>query len=240
MTLVAAPHYHHHHVFGTIPASRYYCNALHTTNAAASHKNNKRVSLVRNARYAKPPQATPSPSPTKAIRKKTVRFSDTIEHVRFFYQWEAPTMETTTPRCQQLNDHKGSFNSGLVVPTANANDKAVVQLEYFSVQPNQQHPLVTGQCSVVNLAFEKHVIVRYTFDNWRTFTDTDAIYQGPCSGSDNSKDRFSFSFVWHNAVGDDHQRLQLALRYLVNGHEYWDNNNGQNYNAPLASKSNPS
>lgn len=171
-----------------------------------------------------------------------MRFSDTIEHVRFFYQWEAPTMETTTPRCQQLDDHKGSFNSGLVVPTANANanDKAVVQLEHFSVQPNQQHPLVTGQCRVVNLAFEKHVIVRYTFNNWRTFTDTDAVYQGPCSGSNNSKDRFSFSFVWHNAVGEDHQQLQLALRYLVNGHEYWDNNDGQNYNASLANKSNPS
>lgn len=240
MTLVAASHYHHH-VFNTVPASRYYCNALRTTNAAVSHKNNRRVSLVKNTRYIQPVrQATPSS--TKATRKKTVRFSDTIEHIRLFYQWEAPTTATTISWSQQLNGHKKTVdtNSGLLLSTANAhaNEKAVVQLEYFSVQPNQQHQVVTGQCCVVNLAFEKHVIVRYTFDNWRTFVDMDAVYQGPCS-SNNSKDCFSFSFVWHDKA-DENQQVQFALRYIVNGQEFWDNNNGQNYTASLVSKSNPS
>ncbi|KAI7877054.1 hypothetical protein K492DRAFT_239419 [Lichtheimia hyalospora FSU 10163] len=80
--------------------------------------------------------------------------------------------------------------------------------------------------------------LRYTFDNWRTYVDTDAVYQGPCNSSNNSRDRFSFSFACHHKEGEN-QQLQLALRYLVNGQEFWDNNNGQNYSASLTNKTDP-
>ncbi|KAI9268951.1 putative phosphatase regulatory subunit-domain-containing protein [Phascolomyces articulosus] len=107
------------------------------------------------------------------------------------------------------------------------------------VQPPEQQelstssvmPMVVGTCHVANVAFEKHVMVRYTFDDWSTFTDMDAMY---CESlADSTLDRFTFEFRWKKMDHDDNFLLQFALRYSVNGMEFWDNNHNENYCARL-------
>ena len=89
---------------------------------------------------------------------------------------------------------------------------------------------VTGMVRVLNVSFEKDVVVRYTFDNWRTVMDAAAIYLP--NSNDNFSDRFQFTL---NAppyleIGASLQ-LALCFQATVGGvaTEYWDNNYGQNY-----------
>lgn len=85
---------------------------------------------------------------------------------------------------------------------------------------------VTCCVRLVNRGFEKQVYVRYTTNEWATFTDVNASYI-PRS-SDGWSDRFTATFSVKNLSAG--QKVYVAIRYLANGtEEYWDNNNGNNY-----------
>ena len=92
-----------------------------------------------------------------------------------------------------------------------------VGLESVSSQPRAIHGIVR----VMNIHYDKDVSVRWTHDKWRTNHDSKCTY---CPGSsDGQTDRFSFTLP---ANGDD---IEFAINYRVQGMEFWDNNNGQNY-----------
>lgn len=85
---------------------------------------------------------------------------------------------------------------------------------------------VTCCVRLVNRGFEKQVYVRYTTNEWTTFTDISASYI-PRS-SDGWSDRFTATFSVKNLSAG--QKVYVAIKYLANGsEEYWDNNNGNNY-----------
>lgn len=78
---------------------------------------------------------------------------------------------------------------------------------------------------VLNLHFHKHVVVRYTYDDWATVHDQVAEYVA--DSHDSFSDKFSTVInASRLQIGD---RLLFALRYLTEGSEFWDNNHGQNY-----------
>nr|XP_015913503.1 glycogen-binding subunit 76A isoform X2 [Parasteatoda tepidariorum] len=84
---------------------------------------------------------------------------------------------------------------------------------------------VTGVIRVLNLGFEKLVVVRYTTTEWAAFTDLTADYVP--SSCDGFSDKFSFNLhLPHLSPG---QRLVFAMKYVANGQEFWDNNSGENY-----------
>ncbi|XP_066541382.1 protein phosphatase 1 regulatory subunit 3E [Hoplias malabaricus] len=85
---------------------------------------------------------------------------------------------------------------------------------------------LSGLVRVLNVAFEKSVLLRYTLNSWATFVDAPASYV-PHS-SDGFTDKFSFKIVTPTflAAGGT---LQFAIKYVVDDHEYWDNNGGDNY-----------
>ncbi|KAI9488601.1 putative phosphatase regulatory subunit-domain-containing protein [Zychaea mexicana] len=148
------------------------------------------------------------------------------------------TVSTTSDQKQQQYQLELVKNEKTQGATTMATKKNHLPLELKSIHVAQevQAPvgiIVVGNCHVVNLAFEKHVTVRYTFDNWTTFTDIDAMYRE--SLADSAMDRFAFEFPWDTtATTKNHeQSLQFALRYFVNGMEFWDNNDGDNYCARL-------
>lgn len=85
---------------------------------------------------------------------------------------------------------------------------------------------LSGIVRVLNLAFEKSVLLRYSLNNWITFMDSLASYV-PCS-SDGVTDRFRFKIVTPTYL-DSGGTLQFAIKYCVGGEEFWDNNNGNNY-----------
>ncbi|XP_059189849.1 protein phosphatase 1, regulatory subunit 3Da [Centropristis striata] len=92
---------------------------------------------------------------------------------------------------------------------------------------------VIGIAQVLNLGFEKDLIARYSFTEWKSCTETQATWVSTITktwegGGELSCDTFHFHlpvppFLQPGAV------LQFAIQYKVSGAEYWDNNNGENY-----------
>uniref|UniRef100_A0A3B5A6U8 CBM21 domain-containing protein n=1 Tax=Stegastes partitus TaxID=144197 RepID=A0A3B5A6U8_9TELE len=85
---------------------------------------------------------------------------------------------------------------------------------------------LSGFVRVLNLAFEKSVSLRYSLNNWITFMDSLASYVP--DSSDGVTDQFCFKIVMPTYL-DNGGTLQFAIKYCVEGEEFWDNNNGNNY-----------
>ncbi|XP_058023626.1 protein phosphatase 1 regulatory subunit 3B isoform X1 [Ahaetulla prasina] len=86
---------------------------------------------------------------------------------------------------------------------------------------------IVGTVKVRNLAFEKAVKIRMTFDTWKTFTDHPCQYvKDTYAGSD--KDTFSFDVSLPERV-QAHERIEFAVCYECDGKVYWDSNKGFNY-----------
>ncbi|KAI8143249.1 putative phosphatase regulatory subunit-domain-containing protein [Fennellomyces sp. T-0311] len=216
MLTTSSPSYHHNVFCPTAGTySSYYYDALRSN----SRRSNKRVSLVKNKKPSPPIPTIPEKKHEKTPKKKSVRFSDDNDQVRFFYQWQAPKED-------KKEEYKLELVNGKKITNRNDN---VITLETIDIDKSSPKLSIVGKCHVVNLAFEKHVMVRYTFDSWKTHTDIDAIYRE--SLVDSYKDRFTFEL--HTEENDDDLKLQFALRYRVNGREFWDNNGGENYSALL-------
>lgn len=87
------------------------------------------------------------------------------------------------------------------------------------------HVTVCGSVRVRNLDFHKTVHIRYTMNRWKTYTDLQATYvQGSCDGF---SDRFQF--VLYAPAISSGQRLELAVRFLCKGQQFWDSNSSANY-----------
>lgn len=85
---------------------------------------------------------------------------------------------------------------------------------------------LSGVVRVLNLAFEKSVSLRYSLNNWITCMDSRAAYVPESSSGDT--DKFCFKIVMPTYL-DSGGTFQFAIRYVVGGREFWDNNNGNNY-----------
>lgn len=113
----------------------------------------------------------------------------------------------------------------------------MVSLENLSW--DNERSIIKGRILVHNLAYEKRVTVRMSFNHWQTWMDIDAIYTESSKGD--ALDRFSFDLVTTNnlsylnriCVGSS---CSLAVRYQVNGREFWDNNKGDNFSIRWATK----
>lgn len=224
----------------------------------------KRVSLVKRHTHtgALPPLPAPTrPSPPRQLsddspsKKKSVRFSETVEDIKLFYQWQTPDAIRKQQQVEEENDEQDSSDPprlgmiNWVIPSSSSQiEKQIspgtpVAVENMSVQPSTatssslktmtttttaiSSNLLTliGHCRVANLAFEKHVMVRCTFDHWTTFKDIDCIFEESIGATD----RFAFKIPWSRKA----RIAELALRYNVNGREFWDNNRGKNYRVRL-------
>lgn len=81
---------------------------------------------------------------------------------------------------------------------------------------------------VLNVAFEKLVVLRYSLNEWQSFCDLRALYLPlPSDGpSDGLSDRFGVDLY---LPSEGRPRLQMCVRYVVGESEFWDNNAGTNY-----------
>lgn len=78
---------------------------------------------------------------------------------------------------------------------------------------------------VMNINFHKQVRVRFTMDNWSTWSERAASYM--MGSSDGETDRFE-TILYASTLGTG-QRIQMAVVFSCCGREYWDSNNGLNY-----------
>ncbi|XP_064530168.1 protein phosphatase 1 regulatory subunit 3D [Pseudopipra pipra] len=90
---------------------------------------------------------------------------------------------------------------------------------------------LSGTIQVRNVAFEKRVSVRYTFDQWQSLHEVCARWHHsiPEKNGQDQADVFTFFLPVPPFLLQLCSLVQFAARYQVNGQEYWDNNRGQNY-----------
>lgn len=102
---------------------------------------------------------------------------------------------------------------------------------------------ITCLVRVMNISFEKHVTLRYTTNEWLTFTDVNGTYVA--NSCDGFSDKFTATFgLAVNSNGHQTmmpgQRLLFAFKYSCSGgEEHWDNNMGLNYALIYRRSSNP-
>ncbi|QQP58515.1 Uncharacterized protein FKW44_003867, partial [Caligus rogercresseyi] len=85
---------------------------------------------------------------------------------------------------------------------------------------------LSGVVAVKNISFHKNVSIRYTIDDWQSFSDSEAIYSSTCPTS--GFDKFSFDINFPAPISLS-QRLQCCIRYSNTHGDFWDNNFGANY-----------
>lgn len=92
--------------------------------------------------------------------------------------------------------------------------------------------------AVANLAFNKHVVVRFTLDYWKTTSEVVAEYdpEQRTKPREDGYDQFKFSIKLSDQANLETRTLLLCFRYDVNGQQYWDSNDNQNYQVDFIKK----
>lgn len=183
-----------------------------------------------------------------APRKKEVRFADSLglelTSVRHFSDAELPRVPyhvLAGLRCRETCPAGAELSTLLFRPTSSS-----PQLEPLFTNPGTKPDFldlvrqrmvclesahtdpfcVSGDLRVLNLSYEKEVMVRYTVNSWSTSSEVMASFQR--GYSDRYSDRFSFKLLCPTLLNKE-GLLEFAIRYKVCGTEYWDNNDGENY-----------
>lgn len=85
-----------------------------------------------------------------------------------------------------------------------------------------------GTVKVKNISFTKEVIVRVTWDDWKSQQDIFCTYNrayGPVTCAHVIFDTFSFKIT----LPPSSKRLEFCICYRADTQEFWDNNKGLNY-----------
>lgn len=180
----------------------------------------KRPPLVRSS----------SPMTTYCKPKKSVRFCDneSLENVRLFLKTQMPKACRSDPNYPlEYNYQLRLSNWPAHKSSRTANPVKIEHIELITKEDDTSLALV-GTCQVANLAFEKHVVIRYSLDHWVTVKEVNATFKEPVAHSANTWDRFGFKIVL-NSMHHAHETLYLAVKYTVSGREFWDNNDNKDY-----------
>ncbi|EJT49906.1 protein phosphatase regulator [Trichosporon asahii var. asahii CBS 2479] len=173
--------------------------------------------------------------PTTPNCPKYVHFDPQLERVKLFLQDQKPKVvsrqgsptemsededeEEEEPPKKVLHVRMPNF------PTIHGPDEDVY-LESLGL--NEERTALRGVVLCRNIAFEKWVAVRFTFDWWQTVSEVTASYKESIRGG--SFDRFQFTLKLDDLLDRiDEKTLFLCIRYNTAGREIWDSNGGQNY-----------
>ncbi|KAK6908902.1 hypothetical protein I203_102908 [Kwoniella mangroviensis CBS 8507] len=109
-----------------------------------------------------------------------------------------------------------------------------VLLERIELQSGLGPLCMRGTVVVRNVAFQKWVAVRFTLDHWQTVSEvsgTHVCHIPAATSGDEGWDRFSFSIKLDDYKRKlDERQLILCVHYSVEGQDWWDSNDGMNYN----------
>ena len=174
---------------------------------------------------------------------KTVRFEPDMVDIRHFFQSDhasAVSVESSTSieTCPELTAHRSywdDYNDLSMRPDAwelhlpnfprdTEIPNSLVRLQNVWLSVDRKS--VRGTVVVANLAFQKHVVCRFTFDYWRTVSEVTAEYSwSVCFGGDSAEyDQFKFDIELPDLPDLDSKILLLCVRYSV-----WDNNHNANF-----------
>ncbi|KAF9085127.1 hypothetical protein BGX29_002154 [Mortierella sp. GBA35] len=177
-------------------------------------------------------------SPTPFTSPKYVHFNTQLEHVRLFLQGETPSC---VGERETLVDHRQQDRSTSNIKVSLSNwspvkadtfqpvniDSGAAPLRVETVVLSEDQTQLHGKILVQNIAFHKHVSVRYTIDFWQTQCEVGAEFEESIKGT--SVDRFKFVIPLDMERSMVEKTFCMAVKYRVIGREFWDSNNGMNY-----------
>ncbi|PVU99381.1 hypothetical protein BB559_000758 [Furculomyces boomerangus] len=207
---------------------------------------------------------SPQNSTKNKSKPKYVRFSSD-KNIRYFLKAEPPESckedpvidytQFTDSEPEDIFEYDSDTNSDLDVTTKtvlfveengpvcsySTSDPRKVYLE--KVTFDEKDNIVFGIIKVHNFGFEKNVIIRYTFDLWKTINEINADFVGVASKPTLTwigQDIFSFALkipqvVINRKCFSKKTYLEFCVKYHVNQQEHWDNNDGKNYTYRLIS-----
>ena len=108
-----------------------------------------------------------------------------------------------------------------------------VTRQYICLESVVCDKAIIGFVRVLNIAYKKEVVVRFTGDGWKTFREEPAEHLS--ISVDGTMDTFFFRIPWLSLCHKTSE-LEFAIRYNVRGNVYWDNNFFKNYSVCLASE----
>jgi hypothetical protein len=172
--------------------------------------------------------------------KKTVKFQEE-DDIRYFYKSHAPIqIHEDLPFIQYSADdyllsqpNWPARNSRFFNNTNNTKihmeNVQLVDGDSNTMSDNQF--VLEGRCKALNLSAEKYVHIRYTLDLWKSFQEVQAQFQ---ESTNNNWERFHFHIPIDATL--ETKTIYMALRYSVDGQDYWDNNDGKNYEIQIKPK----
>ncbi|KAG0230453.1 hypothetical protein BGW42_000930 [Actinomortierella wolfii] len=221
------------------PVVRYHKNGLPIKSALKSPRPLSTASAAETPDNTRPSPSRSLSSPCSLSSPKYVHFNTQLEHVRLFLQGETPSSVASRETLIDPRQHEAA-TSNLTLTLPNWSPLAKVSafqpdhldggaapLRCENVQLNAEKTKLNGTILVQNIAFHKHVSVRYTVDFWQSYTDLGAEYQESVAGT--ALDRFKFEIPLEMDKTCIEKTFCMAIRYQVNGREFWDSNNGLNY-----------
>ncbi|KAJ2872306.1 hypothetical protein GGH93_004139 [Coemansia aciculifera] len=214
-------------------------------------------SIVRNnsGEIVRPCLRTPSTPVSQAMRTpRFVHFGADLECVRWFLKAQSPrsVSEDAMPewvpdehvaRVTQAEAERTSTVrlTGIRRPTPSyaVYEPSAVVLERAELASTQRSAAtLRGTIKVHNVAFEKSVVVRYSFDQWKSAHEATASYSRTLLEAQAGRpgvDRFVFTLpLPADVTATLPATVALCARYRVAGAEHWDNNKGANYLFRLA------
>ncbi|KAJ7611656.1 putative phosphatase regulatory subunit-domain-containing protein [Roridomyces roridus] len=179
---------------------------------------------------------------TPTITRSRVHFDAQLEHVKLFLAEQkplavsrdgSPTDDTSGTDGDfpdwifgKGTNPKGRLDMRVDVPPA----VGEVDVKLRTLTLNEDETAVVGTVAVRNLAFEKWVAVRFTFDGWQTTSEVTARHSSSLPGGE--VDLFSFTIRLNDLLARiEGKEMLLAVRFTSAGREMWDNNGGGNYRA---------
>lgn len=200
----------------------------------------------------------PSSVPGTPVYSKAVHFDSHLEHVRHFLQVDRPLAVSagTSPNEEYENEAEYPFGAaGKTTPGSTAQQWEIHVRNFPTETPlrkglparlervwlSSDHKSMIGSVVVANLAFQKSVVCRFTFDYWKTVSEVSAEYSQTVQGvaPEADQDRFQFSIKLSDIASLESKTLFLCVRYSVKGLEYWDNNDNSNFQVDFQKKQAP-
>ncbi|XP_065360678.1 protein phosphatase 1 regulatory subunit 3B-B isoform X2 [Calliphora vicina] len=109
--------------------------------------------------------------------------------------------------------------------------RQTIESDYVSLENvivKDEESIVVGTVKVKNISFQKEVIVRVTWDDWKSQQDIFCTYNkayGPATCAHVIFDTFSFKIT----LPPSSKRLEFCICFRADTQEFWDNNKGLNY-----------
>lgn len=212
--------------------------------------------LVRPALRPASAKKRPSSMPGTPTYSKAVHFDSELEHVRHFLAVDKPLAVSAGSSPVETYDSEIEFpfgaddssksRSSYVWEISLSNFPSPAESERRKSQPvrlervylSSDNQKLIGVVAVQNLAFQKTVAARFTFDYWKITSEVLASYSNDVrrKQTQDGCDRFNFCIALADQTNLENKTMFFCVRYEVNGQTFWDSNGTINYQVQFTKK----